>query len=158
MMSRCTRATRSASATKCPKSAATKFLNKFRSFGHHYLGQHHHSSSLIKCQNFPLKVQVFYHCRCCYCIHHRRHAHYLGSKVLPRTSTGVHQRSGQGRFFTITEMLHLMMVEMTGEVKSNPSAGSCRCPSGEMYSGSFLPMHLAPALIIRIGTSLTIYF
>ena len=29
-MSRCTRATRSASATKSPKSAATKFLNKFR--------------------------------------------------------------------------------------------------------------------------------
>ena len=49
----------------------------------------------------------------------------------------------------------MMMVEMTGEVTSNPSAGSCRCPSGEMYSGSFLPMHLAPALIIRIGTSLT---
>ena len=63
-MSRCTRATRSASATKSPKSAATKFLNKFRSFGHHYLGQHHHSSSLIKCQksaaiNFSVKVKVF---------------------------------------------------------------------------------------------------
>ena len=49
----------------------------------------------------------------------------------------------------------MVLVEMTGKVKNNPSAGSCRCPSGEMYSGSSLPLHLASALMIRIGIRLT---